>query len=50
LPPNEDPSLPNEVSIPEAFQVVIECEDESQQRDVYERLTGEGLKCRLLTL
>ena len=50
LPPNEDPSLPNEVSIPEAFAVVIECEDESQQRDLYERITGEGLKCRLLTL
>jgi ParB-like chromosome segregation protein Spo0J len=50
LPPNEDTSLPDEVTIPEAFQVVIECDDESQQRDIYERMTGEGLKCRLLTL
>ena len=37
-------------TIPEAFQVVVECRDEDQQRDVFERLTAEGLKCRLLTL
>jgi ParB-like chromosome segregation protein Spo0J len=39
-----------EVDIPEAFQVVVECRDESQQQEVYERLTTEGLKCRLLNL
>ena len=41
---------PAEVVISEAFQVVIECRDEDQQRQLYERLSGEGLKCRLLTL
>jgi hypothetical protein len=41
---------PSGVTVTEAFQVVIECRDEQQQRQVYERLTGEGLKCRLLTL
>jgi hypothetical protein len=46
----EDPGPPREVAVPEAFQVVVECRDEQQQRCVYERLTGEGLKCRLLTL
>jgi len=43
-------SLPPEVDVPEAFQVVIECRDETQQQDVYRRMTAEGLKCRLLTL
>ncbi len=41
---------PSEVSIPEAFQVVIECQDEAEQKALYERFTAEGLKCRLLTL
>ena len=41
---------PPEVGIPEAFQVVVDCGDESQQQEVYERLAAEGLKCRLLTL
>ena len=41
---------PSEVDVPEVFQVVIECGDEQQQREVYERLLSEGLKCKLLTL
>jgi ParB-like chromosome segregation protein Spo0J len=41
---------PAEVSIPEAFQVVVECKDEAEQRALYERFTAEGLKCRLLML
>jgi ParB-like chromosome segregation protein Spo0J len=34
----------------ETFQVVVECRDEAQQRTVFERLTGEGYACKLLTL
>lgn len=41
---------PPEVEIPESYQVVVECEDEAGQKAVYERLTSEGLTCRLLTL
>ena len=41
---------PPEVAIPEAFQVVVECGDESEQQAVYQRLSDEGLKCRVLTL
>jgi ParB-like chromosome segregation protein Spo0J len=44
---NENPC---EVNVPEAFQVVIECRDEADQQAVYERLSGEGYKCKLLTL
>jgi len=36
--------------IPEAFQVVVECRDETQQQEVFERLTREGYACRLLML
>ncbi len=44
------PAVPAEVEVPECFQVVVECADEDQQQAVYSRLSGEGLKCRLLTL
>jgi hypothetical protein len=39
-----------DIAIPEAFQVVIECRDEPEQQTVFERMTGEGYACRLLTL
>jgi hypothetical protein len=42
--------LNKEVDIPEAFQVVIECRDETEQQAVYERFCGEGYACKLLTL
>jgi ParB family chromosome partitioning protein len=37
-------------SISQAFEVVIECRDEAQQRELFERLRGEGFTCRLFTL
>lgn len=54
----EEPALEDEggsaghdnVIVPASFQVVVECRDEDQQRDIYERLRGEGLKCRVLSL
>jgi len=35
---------------PELYQVVIECRDEAQQRELFERLRREGLRVRLLVL
>jgi hypothetical protein len=35
---------------PELYQVVIECKDEAEQRELFERLRGEGWKVRLLVL
>ncbi len=32
------------------YQVVVECDDETDQRRLYERLTAEGLRCRLLCM
>lgn len=39
-----------EVVIPESFQVVIDCDDEDAQRELYDRMTQEGYPCRVLTL
>ncbi len=44
------PSDKVEIEIPESYQVVVDCSGEPQQQDLYERLTGEGFSCRLLTL
>jgi hypothetical protein len=49
-PPAEENAEPPEVEIPEAYQVIVECRDESEQQEVYERLTREGHKCKLMTL
>ena len=36
--------------IDEKFQIVIDCEDVQQQKELYQRLSAEGFPCRLLTL
>lgn len=33
-----------------AFEVIVECEDEQKQEEVYNTLTEGGYKCRVLTL
>lgn len=40
----EDISLP-----PERFEIIVSCEGEADQRELFERLTGEGLTCRVIT-
>ena len=39
-----------EVAIPESWQVVVECRDEADQREVFERVRAEGRRCRVLSL
>ena len=34
---------------PEKFEVLVTCHNEGHQREVYDRLTGEGLRRRVLT-
>ena len=36
--------------IPSILQILVECKDEGQQRDLFERLKEEGYSCRVLTL
>jgi hypothetical protein len=47
---DQDVEMEETPTVPEAFQVVVECRDEAQQQAVYVRLTGEGYACRLLIL
>jgi ParB family chromosome partitioning protein len=44
----KDPDQADTIS--QSFEVVIECRDEAQQRELFERLRGEGFTCRLFTL
>lgn len=46
--PKERVDLSNKVG--EVYQVIIDCQDEEQQEILYNRLTEEGLICRVLTL
>jgi len=38
------PTLP-----PERFEIIVQCDSECHQRNLFDRLTGEGLSCRVLT-
>jgi hypothetical protein len=37
-----------ETELPDRFAIVIPCEDEAAQKQLLERLTGEGIECRAL--
>ena len=45
-----EPEIRQEAIIPELFQIVIDCGTEENQKELYEKLHAEGLKCRLLNL
>ena len=34
----------------ETYEIIVECENELDQEEIYDRLSQEGLKCRVLTL
>ena len=51
--PNDDAEPlkePKEVEIPNLFQIIVECEDETEQRECFEELTRSGRKCRVVNL
>ena len=37
-------------TIPETYEIIVECKDEADQKDKYEKLRLEGYKLRILTL
>lgn len=47
-PPKERVDLSEKVG--EHYEVIVECENELQQEEIFYRLTKEGLQCRTLTL
>jgi hypothetical protein len=42
--------IPEQKELKNTFEVAIECESEMQQEDIFNRLTQEGYKCRVLTI
>jgi hypothetical protein len=42
------PTVPVEMET--SYQVVVHCGDEAQQRELFDRFTAEGLRCRVLTM
>ena len=41
---------PKEVKIPEVYQILVTCQDEEEQRELFEHLTAEGRECRIVNL
>lgn len=46
----KEADVEKEASLTDCFQVIVECSDEEEQQAIFEKLSGEGLKCRLSTL
>lgn len=49
-PPETEPAAENDACLDDSYQVVVQCDGEDQQRELYERLTAEGFSCKLLML
>ena len=45
-----EPEPAGQIHLPELYQVLVQCRDEEDQRQLYERLQQEGYSCRVLTL
>lgn len=48
--PQKIPESDSPISIPQSYEIIIECKDQEHQRMVYEKLKLEGYKLRTLTL
>ena len=38
------------LTIPETYEIIVECHDEANQKSIFEKLKLEGYKLRILTL
>ena len=38
------------VNLSDTYQIIVECESETEQQEFFEKLSGEGYRCRLSTL
>jgi ParB-like chromosome segregation protein Spo0J len=45
-----DDTLPDQKELHATFEVAVECSDEAEQETVFNLLTKEGYKCRILTM
>lgn len=48
--PSEDRFSEGSSRIPESWELIVECKDEAEQKKLFDRFNGEGLKCRVLNL
>ena len=46
--PGEDKKTDTK-EFPDVFEIIVSCETEEQQQEVYSRLQEEGMTCRVLT-
>jgi ParB-like chromosome segregation protein Spo0J len=46
----EESKIADEQSVEAVFEIAVTCEDEAEQEKVYQILTEQGLKCRVLTM
>ncbi len=49
-PAERDHSQDKDLETPELYQLVVECQCESEQRELFDRLRAEGFRCRLVNL
>jgi hypothetical protein len=38
------------LTIPENYEIIVECKDETNQKSIFDKLKSEGYKLRILTL
>lgn len=46
---SEDPIDDQQLPPSTTFEVIVECQNPEQQEEIYNRMTGEGYTCRVLT-
>ena len=47
---NEDDNASDEIDVKSAFEVIVECKNESEQEKVFNEMSEKGFVCRVLTL
>jgi len=48
--PQELDDKESSLTIPETYEIIVECKDEANQKQIFNKLKGEGYKLRILTL
>jgi hypothetical protein len=48
--PQELDERDQSITIPETYEIIVECKDEANQKSIFEKLKSEGYKLRILTL
>ena len=43
-------TIPKDLELNSIFEIAVECSNEEEQKELYEKFINEGLRCRLLTL